>query len=401
MCKPIKLITLAMMPLLTVACSTLNVPLSTFSKDISRDTCETNGITVSKNFEAGRFYTCEVIEQNHIALSLSPENIPINASPWYAFKLESTKKTSVEVTLDYLHHQHRYRPNTSQDLKSWSLLDENRVSISEDKKRVTLSLALNTEFLWVASHPIVDNAFYNNWLATFNSTSTDTNLRVIGKSRQNRDLFELSSFAGDAEPTIILLGRQHPPEVTGAIAMQSFVNRIFGDDKLAQVFRQHFNVLIYPNINPDGVALGNWRSNSNGKDLNRDWGPFTEIETQHVIQAIEKKTSTNSVWGMLDFHSTWTDLFYTQTELQSNRFPQFTADWMNALNSSESPIKYQQKPSYKPESPTSKNYFYERYQIPAITFELGENSTFEDIKVSAAIAAETYMQQLLIRKQAK
>lgn len=388
---------LTMMSLLSIGCNSLDVSLS----ENSKNTCETNGITISKNFEAGRFYTCQVISQNHVELSLSPENIPINASPWYAFKVESTTQASIDVTLRYLHHKHRYSPKISQDLQSWSILAENKVSISDDKKRVTLSLALNAKTLWIASHPIVDNSFYDNWLATFNSTTVGTNLRVIGKSVQNRDLFELSSFAGDAEPTIILLGRQHPPEVTGAIAMQSFVNRIFSDDKLAQVFRQHFNVLIYPNINPDGVALGNWRSNSNGKDLNRDWGPFSEKETQQVINAIEEKTSDNSVWGMLDFHSTWTDLFYTQTEQQSNRFPQFTADWMAALNGSDSPIKFQQKPSYKPESPTSKNYFYERYQIPAITFELGENSKFEDIKVSAAIAAETYMQQLLIRKQAK
>lgn len=397
MFKQLKLIMLTMMSLLSIGCNSIDVPLSNNSKD----TCETNGITISKNFEAGRFYTCQVISQNHVELSLSPENIPINASPWYAFKVESTTQASIDVTLHYLHHKHRYSPKTSQDLQSWSILAENKVSISEDNKRVTLSLALNAKPLWIASHPIVDNSFYDNWLATFNSTTVDTNLRVIGKSGQNRDLFELSSFAGEAEPTIILLGRQHPPEVTGAIALQSFVDRIFGDDKLAQVFRQHFNVLIYPNINPDGVALGNWRSNSNGKDLNRDWGPFSEKETQHVNKAIEEKTSTNSVWGMLDFHSTWTDLFYTQTEQQSNRFPQFTADWMKALNGSDSPIKFQQKPSYKPESPTSKNYFYERYQIPAITFELGENSKFEDIKVSAGIAAETYMQQLLIRKQAK
>jgi murein tripeptide amidase MpaA len=397
MFKPIKLTIFAIMPLLIVGCNSLNEPLNITSKN----NCETNGIVISKNFEAGRYSACQVINKNHIELYLSPENIPINASPWYAFKLESTKETSIDVTLHYLHHQHRYSPKTSQDLQSWSVLDEDKVSISQDKKRVKLSLKLNGSPVWVASHPIVDNSFYDNWLATFNNTSINTSLREIGKSGQNRALVELSSFAGDSEPTIILLGRQHPPEVTGAIALQSFVDRIFVNDTLAQVFRQHFNVLIYPNINPDGVALGNWRSNSKGKDLNRDWGPFSEKETQHVIKAIEDKTRNNSVWGMLDFHSTWTDLFYTQTDQQSNRFPQFTADWMQALNSSESPIKFQQKQSYKPESPTSKNYFYERFQIPAITFELGENSSFEDIKVSAAIAAETYMQQLLMRKQAK
>ncbi|MFT7431127.1 MAG: murein tripeptide amidase MpaA [Colwellia sp.] len=397
MFKLIKITIIALMSLLSIGCHSLNEPLSSRSNN----TCETNGIIISKNFEAGRFSACRVINKNHIELFLSPENIPINASPWYAFKLESTKKTSIDVTLHYLHHTHRYSPKVSHDLQSWSTLDEDKVSIGGDKKRVKLSLSLNGKPLWVASHPIVDNSYYDNWLVKFNNTSTNINLREIGKSLQSRALVELSSFAGDYEPTIILLGRQHPPEVTGAIALQSFVDRIFINDELAQVFRQHFNVLVYPNINPDGVALGNWRSNSNGKDLNRDWGPFDEQETQQVIKAIEEKTRKNSVWGMLDFHSTWADLFYTQTEQQPSRFPQFTTDWMNALNSSDSPIKFERKQSYKPDSPSSKNYFYERYQVPAITFELGENSNFEDIKISAAIAAETYMQQLLIRKQAK
>jgi murein tripeptide amidase MpaA len=397
MFESIKITSLAIMSLLVLGCNSLNEPASIAAKS----KCETKGITISKNFEAGRYSACKVIDENHVELSLSPENIPINASPWYAFKIESTKQTSIDVTLHYLHHKHRYSPKISQDLQSWSALDDNNVRISEDKTRVTLSLALNGKPLWVAAHPIVDNSFYDQWLAKFNNNLLNMSLREIGKSRQNRPIVELSSFADDSAPTIVLLGRQHPPEVTGAIALQAFVDRIFVDDKLAQLFRQHFNVLIYPNINPDGVALGNWRSNSNGKDLNRDWGPFQEKETQQVINAIEQKIKNNSVWGMLDFHSTWADLFYTQKEQQPNRFPEFTADWMAALNSSESPIKFQRKQTHKPESPTTKNYFYERFQIPAITFEVGENSAFEDIKVSAAIAAETYMQQLLVRKQAK
>jgi len=397
MLNSINTVILTLITLLITGCNALDNTANTKSKN----NCYTQNIVISKNFEAGRFSSCRVISDNHIELSLAPENIPINASPWYAFKVESSEKTTIDVTLNYLHHKHRYSPKTSQDLQSWALLNEEQISVDQDKKRIKLSVALNGKPLWIASHPIIDNSFYDYWLAKFNYSLENVNLQEIGQSGQNRALVELSSFANDSAPTIVLLGRQHPPEVTGAIALHSFVDRIFENDELAQVFRQHFNVLIYPNINPDGVALGNWRSNSNGKDLNRDWGPFKEKETQQIIKAIEDKTSKNSVWGMLDFHSTWTDLFYTQTEAQPNRFPQFTTDWMNALNRSHSPIKFQRKQSYKPDSPTSKNYFYERYQIPAITFELGENSAFEDIKISAAIAAETYMQQLLIRKQAK
>lgn len=397
MLKSINRVIATLTVLFITGCNTLDKQGNT----TANSNCKTHTIIITKNFEAGRFNTCRIINDNHVELSLSPENIPINASPWYAFKIESTKKQTVNVTLRYLHHKHRYSPKMSQDLQAWSKVAEQRVHISEDEKQVTLSLSLNEKPLWIASHPIVNNDFYDKWLTKYKNTSSSMYLREIGKSEQGRALVELSSIAGNTEPTIILLGRQHPPEVTGAIALQAFVDRVFLNDKLAELFRQQFNVLAYPNINPDGVALGNWRSNSSGKDLNRDWGPFTQIETKQVINAIEDKTKQSSVWGMLDFHSTWTDLFYTQTEQQSNRFPQFTADWMRTLNRSDAPIKFQRKQSYKPESPTSKNYFYERYKIPAITFELGEKSDFEEIKISAAIAAETYMQQLLIRKQAQ
>ncbi|WP_426369645.1 M14 family metallopeptidase [Pseudocolwellia sp. HL-MZ7] len=397
MFKSVKISILALIPLLIVGCHSINEPVSF----ISNNDCETHGVIITKDFEAGRFNTCKVINENHIELSLSPENIPIMATPWYAFKVESTEKKSIDVTLHYLHHKHRYSPKISQDLQSWTLLDEDKVSISEDNKQVTLSLTLNDKPLWIASHSIIDNSFYNDWLAKFSHTASNINVQEIGKSEQSRSLVELSSFAGELEPTIILLGRQHPPEITGVIALQSFVDRIFENDKLARIFRQNFNVLIYPNINPDGVALGNWRSNSKGKDLNRDWGPFNEKETQQVIKAIENKTSTSSVWGMLDFHTTWSDLLYTQTEQQPSRFPEFTKDWIHALNNSDAPIKFEHKQTHRPSSPTTKQYFYERYKIPAITFELGENSDFEDIKISSTIAAEKYMQQLLVRKQAQ
>ena len=74
--------------ILVTGCNTLNNRVNT----ASNTNCYTQDVVITESFEAGRFGRCHVINENHIELFLSPENIPINASPWYAFKITSTKK---------------------------------------------------------------------------------------------------------------------------------------------------------------------------------------------------------------------------------------------------------------------------------------------------------------------
>ena len=41
--------------------------------------------------------------------------------------------------------------------------------------------------------------------------------------------------------------------------------------ELAQMIRQQFVITIIPMLNPDGVAVGNYRCSLSGCDLNRTW----------------------------------------------------------------------------------------------------------------------------------
>ena len=41
--------------------------------------------------------------------------------------------------------------------------------------------------------------------------------------------------------------------------------------ELAQKLRQHFVITVIPMLNPDGVAVGNYRCSLSGRDLNRTW----------------------------------------------------------------------------------------------------------------------------------
>ena len=47
-------------------------------------------------------------------------------------------------------------------------------------------------------------------------------------------------------------------------------------NELAQKLRQHFIITIIPMLNPDGVAVGNYRCSLSGRDLNRTWYVYSE-----------------------------------------------------------------------------------------------------------------------------
>lgn len=360
--------------------------------------CQFGDVTIAKNFEAGRFSECREVEPGHYELVLVPENTPINHSPWYAFKVSSTKPQAVNVTLIYSHHKHRYWPKQSQDRRQWQRLATNDVKISQNKKRATFTLQASPNPLWVAAQPIINNKDYSAWLDTLATKNTGLILSDLGQSVEGRPLQMLQSQADAKAPLLVFLGRQHPPEVTGAIAMLHFVERLLADDPLAVEFRQHFNLLIVPNMNPDGVAAGNWRHNSHGVDLNRDWGPFNQPETRQVKAAIDQVAVTEQIWNVVDFHSTAKNVFYTQKDDMTNRFPTFTSEWMAGIGEQVPGFTLHRSGAHNAGMPTSKTYFYETGKVPAITYEMGDETPLATVHKVAVAAAEQYMNLWLARK---
>jgi murein tripeptide amidase MpaA len=68
---------------------------------------------------------------------------------------------------------------------------------------------------------------------------------------------------------IIISGRAHPGESNGSYMMEGFISFLCGNSKIAKILRHNIIFKIVPMLNPDGVALGNYRTGLSGKDFNR------------------------------------------------------------------------------------------------------------------------------------
>lgn len=356
--------------------------------------CEGGGLRVDARFDGGGLHSCRVRSGRHVELLVRPEDKPpINPSSWYAFRLSSDGSRSVEICIRFEGGPARYWPKLSRDGLNWDRAPESAVRFAEDGSTISLDVTAGEPDLWVAGQPLLLPGAYDEWLGDLDRLD-HAETRVIGRSVEDRPILAVLT---PARPEVIFLfGRQHPPEVTGALAMRSFVDAVLADTEIARAFRERYQVVIVPLINPDGVVHGHWRHNVNGVDLNRDWGPFTQPETQSVgqlIDTIEARGARPAL--MLDFHSTRGSLYYTQLPEETSWPIDFATVWFERVRARTPGFDFRHEPRARSEQANTKNYFFDRYRIPSYTYEIGDEVEPHDIAATTPVFAEEMMRLLL------
>ncbi|HYF36342.1 MAG TPA: M14 family metallopeptidase, partial [Prosthecobacter sp.] len=236
-----------------------------------------------------------------------------------------------------------------------------------------------------------------NWARTLERLPFVT-YSQFGQSIKGSPLFRLDIGRLDAARHVSIIGRQHPPETTGSLALMRFVEELAGDTDLARTFRQEFHVLVIPLINPDGVDAGHWRHNLGHVDLNRDWGPFAQPETKAASQQILAMAAQGRLFLHLDFHSTFKDVFYTQSDDTPTSPEGFTARWLEGLQKRVPEYMVNRSASPTPTVTTSAAWSHQVFGCPGITYEIGDNTERSLLRRVAANAAREMMTLLLEMK---
>jgi len=354
-------------------------------------------VTFDTNFPRARLNECEQLPNGEFSLLIQPENKPINHSPWFAFKVSAAKKREIVLVLRAEDGSIRYRPKVSADGRHWINLPAESFQLSQRPQagQGIVTLEVGPEPTWVAAQELVSGEELEAWSRTLERLPFVTRSE-IGRSIENRPLYKLEVGAVSApSPHVVIIGRQHPPEVTGSLALMRFVEEIVGDSALARSFRNKFRVLLVPLLNPDGVEHGHWRSNMGGVDLNRDWGIFAQPETRAVRNQILALKERSPIVLHLDFHSTYNDVFYTQPDEPMVGPDTFTRPWIEGIQRRFPDYRVNRSPSEPVRLTTSQSWIYKTLGVPAITYELGDNTDRALLRQISAGAAQEMMTLLL------
>lgn len=348
-------------------------------------------IVFSNRFLAGRLNSMQQLNDSTFTIYIEPENRPVNPSPWYAFKVWSKNARNIYLNLNYARNKHRYDPKISRDHHSWENLEG--LTLNPDSTISTFILPVNSDTVTVAAQEVISSVNSNKWADSL-ATLPFLKEQIIGYSLLGKPIVALNSTTSSGKNLVVIISRQHPPEVTGYLAMQEFVHTLTASNELARNFREKFEIVLVPMVNPDGVDEGNWRHSAAGVDLNRDWEFFKQPETRAVKDFLLKKISEQhaKVYFAFDFHSTWNDILYTNSDTLTNS-PGLTRKWIAGFEHKLG-VTLKSSPSGNGGN-VSKAWFSRELKTDALTYEVGDDTSREMIRKKGELAAQVMMELLI------
>ncbi len=320
------------------------------------------------------------------------------------------KQQEIYLSLKYSGYSHRYIPKLSSDGINWQAFDTTMITIDTIARTATFKITVPTDTLWISAQELITSGYYKKWEDKI-ATLPFVKKKTIGISAEGRAINEL--FVSENEDTkdfVVFIGRQHPPEVSGFFGLKAFVESLVGDSETANEFRKKYNILIIPLVNPDGIDNGHWRHNIKGVDLNRDWVEFNQQEPRAITNTIKQVVEHGyNLKFFIDFHSTQMDVFYTLslestiTDEQNEEEKRIAKENHTLINHWLSNLQSKLPDYYvniidtlsKPTSPTSDRWVQRTFNVPALTYEVGDETDRELIKRVATTAAEELMKILI------
>lgn len=363
------------------------------------------GLTVDNEFDGARLNAIRRTNDTLYTVRIKPENEPINPSPWYAMRFNSDRDQTITIRLTYppgVHH--RYFPKSSTDRQNWAPLDSAMVAVGPEQFTADVRMDLSAnQAQYLAGQEVINSTDVKLWREALGRRYNDViGAFYVGESKLGRNLeaFRIGGGEMDDRRTIVLLSRQHPPEVTGFLCLQAFLDGILEHPRRAEFLKQ-YQLLVYPLLNPDGVDLGHWRHTAGGIDSNRDWAKYRQPEAQQIANNIVKLTNeyhSDVVLG-IDFHSTYKDVYYTHNDRVEppSALPGFKDAWLAAIErgiGGSFRINEDAEPIGKP---TTMSWFRTQFGAEGITYEIGDGTDRAFVRQKGMVSADALVEVLLAR----
>ncbi len=244
---------------------------------------------ISDHFDGGAIDVLH-INQNTAKLNIRKDSHS-DFTQWFYFRVYTSDLSICSFELSnagqsaFPEGWENYRPVYSYDRKHW-----HRIADTEyDGQALKFNLIPEHSTFFVAYFAPYS---YDRHLDLLSKSQLSKQCELINvcKTVDGRDLDLLK--IGTGKKTYWMTARQHPGETMAEWFMEGFIERLLNNnDPIAQDLLKKVTFYIVPNMNPDGSARGNLRTNAAGANLNREWlTPCIEKspEVYYVLNYMEK-----------------------------------------------------------------------------------------------------------------
>ncbi len=259
-------------------------------------------LKISTRFDGGSVVVNDLSDPQDIRLVLRKDNAA-DFAQWFYFRLQGAAYQNCVMRFEnagesaYPDGWTDYQVRASYDRQNW----------------FCVPTRYEDGVLAVEHTPLANSVYY----AYFEPYSEEQHLNLLGEAQgsglcqiddlgstvQGRDL-NLLTIGNQVESDlkVWVIARQHPGETMAEWFMEGLLSRLLDpQDPTARALLDQATFYVVPNMNPDGSALGNLRTNAAGANLNREWLSPSAERSPEVFYVRGKMLETG-VDLFLDIH---------------------------------------------------------------------------------------------------
>ncbi|VVE23622.1 peptidase M14, carboxypeptidase A [Pandoraea aquatica] len=252
-------------------------------------------VQISSRFDSGAIHVVSAERADDIHVRIAQDGAAEFAQ-WFHFRVQGVGGTPCRIVFDnagqtsYPRGWENYRAVASYDRVTWF-----RVPTSYDGQVMTVAFTPEHDSVYLAYFEPYAEERHLALLGTAQNSSR-VRSRSLGQTVDGRDMTLLTVGEPRAgKRNIWVIARQHPGETMAEWFVEGLLRRLLGagdwtGDPLATALLDEAVFHVVPNMNPDGSARGNLRTNATGANLNREWlepDLVRSPEVHHVRAAIE------------------------------------------------------------------------------------------------------------------
>ena len=257
---------------------------------------------ISSNFDAGAISVIDSADSQNIRLALRGDNAA-SFSQWFYFRLQGAAYQPCRIRIEnagqssYPEGWEDYQATASYDRNNWF-----RVPTRYEDGMLTIEHTPLAGSVYYAYFEPYSHEQHLNLLGDAQGSGL-CQIDDLGSTAQGRDINLLTiGHQAASDLKIWIIARQHPGESMAEWFSEGLLSRLLDhQDPTARALLDCATFYIVPNMNPDGAALGNQRTNAAGADLNREWqNPSPERSPE--VYAVRQKMHETGVDLFLDIH---------------------------------------------------------------------------------------------------
>jgi murein tripeptide amidase MpaA len=239
-------------------------------------------ISITSQFDAGAIDVLSTDDPAAIRLRVRPDS-HADFAQWFYFRVSGVRDEPLTMTFEnaadcaFADGWRDYRAVASYDRINWF-----RVPTRYDGRVLSIEHTPDFDAAYYAYFEPYSEERHAGFLGAVQQMPHAT-LTEIGRTVQGRPMSLVTLGLSDeaeqpAKPkkNVWIIARQHPGETMAEWFVEGLIKRLAGwgdwaGDPVARLIFDHAVFHIVPNMNPDGSALGNLRTNAAGANLNREW----------------------------------------------------------------------------------------------------------------------------------